>query len=124
MESPFLPGFTQERASLTSTLSAKDTDRMGSGCGGERQGQETRAAITASPQSATSLGPADLAGGRSDSSVPWKRATVQLKESIRTITNGVSPAPGARILSARPGQRDIGTGQWLFGSLQEICYCQ
>jgi len=27
-------------ASLTSTLSARYTDRMGSGCGGERQGQE------------------------------------------------------------------------------------
>jgi len=40
MESPFLPSSTQEEASLTSTLSAKHTDRMGSGCSGERQGQE------------------------------------------------------------------------------------
>src|SRR5581483_10033780 len=122
MESPFLPGFTQERASLTSTLSAKDTDRMGSGCGGERQGQETRAAITASPQSATSLGPADLAGGRSDSSVPWKWGNSPIERiDQNNHQRRVARSGGADTLRST-GQRDIGTGQWLFGSLREICY--
>jgi hypothetical protein len=46
---------------------------MGSGCSGERQGQEiVDAAIWAGTQSATPLGPANLAGTRSDSNMQQK----------------------------------------------------
>lgn len=56
------------------------TDRMGSGFGGERQGQEiVDAAIWAGTQSATPLGPANLAGTRSDSTMQqnWCRGPMQ-----------------------------------------------
>src|SRR4051812_3725238 len=78
------------RASLTSTLSARHTDRhanrMGSGYGGERQGQEiVDAAIWAGMQSEAPLGPANLAGTRSDSSMQSHRRRVQFKESMEAI---------------------------------------
>ena len=56
------------------------TNRMGSGCGGERLGQEiVDAANSAGTQSATPLGPANLAGTRSDSTMQqeWRRRPIQ-----------------------------------------------
>src|SRR5215472_15279631 len=82
MQSPFcLP----RKTSLTSTQVRRahecgHTDRMGSGCGGERQGQEiVDAANTAGTQSATPLGPANLAGSQSDSTMQqkWCRGPIE-----------------------------------------------
>src|SRR5258705_6741766 len=59
----------------------RHADRMGSRCSGERLGQEiVDAAILAGIQSATPLGPANLAGTRSDSTImqhEWCRSPIQ-----------------------------------------------
>src|ERR1700745_830099 len=72
MESPFCPaceGKSDEHA-VRWTHAYGHAERMGSGCSGERQGQEiVDAAILAGMQSATPLGPANLAGTRSDSTM-------------------------------------------------------
>jgi hypothetical protein len=61
---------------------------MGSGFGGERQGQEiVDAANTAGMQSATSLGNRLLSRLRSDSTMQQNRCNVQFKEFIGVIKN-------------------------------------
>src|SRR5579871_6611702 len=79
--SPFCPAMG---TSLTSTLSARHTDRMGSGFGGERQGQEiVDAANSAGTQSATSLGHRQLCRLRSDSTMQHNRCIGPIQRFYR-----------------------------------------
>src|SRR5579864_2826175 len=87
-----------------STLSAgtriqarSHADRMGSGCSGERQGQEiVDAAILAGMQSAPPLGPANLAGARSDSTMQQKWCS----SPIQRIYSEHQRAFGTRVIFA------------------------
>ena len=67
---------------------------MGSGCSGERQGQEiVDAAILAGMQSATPLEPANLAGTRSDSTMQQERCS----SPMQRINGGDQRTFGTRV---------------------------